>query len=86
MGLDSVEIVMEAERLFNIELPDSKVEKILTFGEFTDCVFEACVALGRNVEHQDVANTLRNMISEHLSISKQEIRPESRLVDDLGMN
>lgn len=38
MGLDSVELVMSAEKLFGIRIPDKEAEKINTVQEFADAV------------------------------------------------
>ena len=38
MGLDSVELVMEVERYFNIRIPDQEAEKIATIQDMTNIV------------------------------------------------
>lgn len=38
MGLDSVELVIEIEKYFNIEIPDKEAEKATTIQEMVDCV------------------------------------------------
>jgi acyl carrier protein len=86
MGLESVEMVMEAERLFNVELPVEKVEKIYTFGAFVDCVHEANQSLGRKIEREDVYSTLRKVVSESLGVRERDITEDSRFIEDLGMN
>jgi acyl carrier protein len=86
MGLDSVEIVMEAERLFNVELPDALVERVYTFGEFVDCVEKACRAKGYTLGGNEIETSLRRAVSEQLGVREEDILPESRLVQDLGMN
>jgi acyl carrier protein len=85
MGLDSVEIVMEAERLFNIELPDEAVSEIYTFGAFVDCVYGTTLALGRKITRRETEETLKKMVADHLGIKPDVIKFESRFVDDLGM-
>lgn len=40
MGLDSVEILMEVEDAFGINIPDKVAEKILTVGDFHEVVWE----------------------------------------------
>jgi acyl carrier protein len=36
------------------------------------------------MDKEEVFQVVRNCIAESLAISKQEVRPESRLIDDLG--
>jgi acyl carrier protein len=86
MGLDSVEIVMEAERLFNIELPDEKVSDIFTFGAFVDLVFEPSIGLNRKTEYAEVESTLRKMVCDHLNVRPEQVKYESRFIEDLGMS
>ncbi len=38
MGLDSVELLVEWEKYFNIQIPDPEAEKILTVQDAVDCV------------------------------------------------
>jgi acyl carrier protein len=39
MGLDGVELVMEVEKNFGIQIPDSEAEKIITVGDMYDAVW-----------------------------------------------
>lgn len=38
MGLDNVELIMETETYFGIQIPDSEVEKVYTVRSLVDCV------------------------------------------------
>jgi acyl carrier protein len=40
MGLDSVELLMEVENAFGIDIPDKVAEKIYTVGVFNEVVWE----------------------------------------------
>jgi acyl carrier protein len=86
MGLDSVELVMEAERLFNIELSDEEVEAVYTFGTFVDLVHTSSAKLGRAIERQEVEDTLRKLVCEHLSVEPEQVLHGSRFIEDLGMS
>jgi acyl carrier protein len=86
MGLDSVEIVLEAERLFNINLPDEKVTQIYTFGAFVDCIHETSLSLGRNTDRDEIVATLRKMVAKYLAVDESQITPDSRFIEDLGLS
>ncbi len=86
MGLDSVELVMEAERLFNIEISDVQAENIFTFGQFVDCVCEISWSMDRRIERLEIETSLRKMVSQFLAVDVDSINLDSRFIEDLGMN
>src|ERR1051325_3146166 len=44
MGLDMVELVMDVETEFGINLPDQRLQNVRTVGDLTDCVAASLVA------------------------------------------
>lgn len=40
MGLDTVELLVDIEKIFNIEIPDLEAETINTVQDFVDSVFD----------------------------------------------
>ena len=82
MGLDSVELVMEVEDRFGIKIEDEEATKICTVGDMFRIVRE-------KVQHssdEQLWESLRGLIAEELRVPVQEIRPESRFVEDLNMD
>lgn len=74
MGLDSVELVMEVEKAFNIRIPDREAEKIITVGDFHNCVWryleekqnDKCVS-------QQLFYKLRRLLADAFQLKKEEI-------------
>ena len=48
MGLDTVELVIEVEKAFDISILDADAEKIITVGQLYDCVVSKLPAHERN--------------------------------------
>lgn len=59
MGLDSVELLMDVERYFNIAIPNEEAEQITTVQEMTDCV-------ARHLKTDSTENILFDNVVEKL--------------------
>lgn len=83
MGLDSIELVMEVEKAFDIRIPDQEAEKIRTVKDLYDVVWNH---LSRR--HSDKCNSqlifykLRRYFIANFQLSKQSFSPD-KLLDDL---
>lgn len=77
MGLDSVELVMSAEKLFGIRIPDIEAKKINTVQEFANVVYnlitvnpsEKCL---KQIMFYKIRNTLKT-----LNFSNENITPDT---------
>ena len=80
MGLDSVELVMEAEEEFQIAFASREVEDIRTVGEFVDVIFSR---LRRNESEQCPTQhafyVVRKRVMETLGVKREAVRPDTRL-------
>lgn len=85
MGLDTVELVMDVEREFNIKIPDENAVKILTVGEFYDFVISRLKEQGRSYDDKEVWEKLKNCIVA-FGPEPDEVIPEARIVDDLKIH
>lgn len=80
MGLDGVELVMEIEKAFEINIPDQEAEKIITVGDMYNCVWNHIQKW-----HSDKCNSqvlfyrLRNMLATMFGINKNLIRTDALL-------
>lgn len=80
MGLDSIEIVMEVEKTFEISIADKEAEQIRTVRDFHEVVWE-------KIRHKSSAECvsqalfyrLRRLFQEQLSVRSVAIKPETQL-------
>lgn len=95
MGLESVEIVLTVEERFCISLPDAECEGVRTISELVDAVIRQLPPLepigsDADAEHTAyrtrVLNEIREIVAEQIRIPIETIRPESRFVQDLGID
>lgn len=87
MGLDTVELVLSVEQVFDIELPDEEAEKIDTVGKLHQYVVSELRRLNRpNVNEHIVFDQLKTIICSQLGVKPERVIPEARFAQDLGAN
>src|SRR5512133_3892491 len=86
MGLDSVELVMEVENTFGIQIPDSVAEKIITVEDFHNAVWEY-VKNRKSIKckSQSLFYKLRKSVCDTIQISTQSINLDTALRDVVPM-
>lgn len=78
MGLDAVELVMEVEEQFGIEIDDREAEKTLTVGELYEVVLGKCGKMTSNsCVKQRAFYALRNGLVKAFNADRKEIRTET---------
>jgi acyl carrier protein len=83
MGLDSVEIVLELEETFAIDIPDADAEAVQTVGDLTALVRD----LANLPPELDDATfeKIAAIIADQMAYPKDRITRQSRLIEDLGL-
>ena len=97
MGLDTVELVMEIEHEFEIDLPDAEAEKIRTVGMLAEFVWErvrdqipsapfppAPIHAPRAASYEAVLEKVRRIVSNQFGARLDDIQPHTRFVEDLN--
>ena len=85
MGLDTVELVIEVEKLFEIEIRDANAAKLVSVGDLHGYVVDELRRLERFDGNADtVYAQLRDIICEQLGVKPEQVVPGARFVDDLG--
>lgn len=86
MGLDSIEIVVEIEEAFGINIPDEEVERIRTVADFHNCVWKT---LGDKhsewCKSQHIFYKLRKYICETSEVPQEKFYPDASMNDCLKM-
>ena len=87
MGMDSVELFMDIEDAFGIEIPE-RAAPIKTMGRLRDLIVEQLAQRGPlpDDKSEEVWRILLVLVKRHTRISRDKIKPESRLVEDLGLD
>ena len=88
MGMESVELVMEAEDEFGINIPDSEAEKTVTVGQFVDLVYSLLPEEKKQLAADDQIcpshkwfNAVRKVLMEEAGVERAAITPEALLED-----
>ena len=85
MGLDTVELVLAVEQVFNIEISAEVAAKITTVVELHEYVVAELTRLDRQNINPDITyDLLRNVICYQLGIKPELVVPNARFVQDLG--
>ena len=88
MGLDTVEIVLWAEKEFELQLPDEEVSQIYTVGEFSDYLhrklrtkhgFKPCAS------NEHIFNKIKAILIKDYAASEYKITTGAKFIDDLNL-
>ena len=89
MGLDSVELLLRVEREFDVELSDDEASSIFTVGDLHHCLVRKWEAKARKDRLNGIEPTwqaLCDVIVDQLVIPPDQIAPNARIVEDLGID
>jgi acyl carrier protein len=82
MGIDIVELVMEAEEEFEVTIPDAIASGVETAGELSEVIRERLAALG--LPEIDPWPRVQRLISDQLGVPIERVTPKAHFVRDLG--
>jgi hypothetical protein len=83
MGLDTVEFIIRLEEVFEIRFEDAEVERVETVGQLEALVCEHLQRQNRFCGQ--VFETICEVLHDDYGIRLEQIRSESRIVKDLGL-
>jgi acyl carrier protein len=86
MGLDSVELVMEVEDAFAIEIPNAAAEAIQTIGDMTNYVTTRLAVEGRPLAREVVFERVCAITCEQVGVKRDQLTESTSFVNDLGMD
>ena len=86
MGLDTIELVLAAEKCFGVSVPDERAEKAITVEQFARLLFELQAQLAHSKSFEEVLLELRQLVSKQFKIPIEEILSEAEFVKDLGLS
>ena len=86
MGLDTVELVMEAEKHFGVSIPGERAETTITVGQFARLLCELRDQTEMPLPYDVALLQLQQMVAKMFGIPLERIVPEARFVKDLGLD
>ena len=85
MGLDSVELVMEFEDEFEIQIPDEHAERMRTIGDVVKYIGGHRAALDDDERLNDIRRRIYVIVAEQMGVPIDELSDETRFVEDLNV-
>lgn len=86
MGLDTIELVLSAERHFDVSVPDERAEKTITVAQFAQLLYELRSQTGRPLAYELVLLELRQLVAKQFGIPIERVLADAEFVKDLGLS
>jgi len=84
--MGAVDLLMELEEIFDIEISDEAAENTRTVGELQALVLSLLAENRRPQDAADVYERIKRILIEFHGIPEARIRPEATFFDDLGLD
>ena len=86
MGLDIVEMVIELEKEFSIDLPDAELRLAESVGElFTLVATRVGIPAGDITYRGPIWNRYLDVIERETGLARKRLQPTARFIRDLGL-
>ncbi len=86
MGLDTVELVLDIEKEFSIEIPDKDAETLGIVGDIARYVEEKSKGTGNAVTFEVALRRIIKILESQYGIPQGKINSISHVVFDLGLD
>jgi hypothetical protein len=87
MGLDSVELLWEVEKYFDIIIPDSEAPNVITIQDFADCIYRYITPVKNGkCQSQALFYRFRTYAVETLGFERDKFFPETLTSDFIYMS
>ena len=87
MGLDTVELIINMEKHFDIAIPDQEAGQINTVQDIVNCVYaKISTRQQKNVDIKEIERTVIGIVSEFSGIPVSEIQLSHSITGDLGLD
>jgi len=87
MGLDAVELILSIEETFEVSIPNSAAERLMTVGDLHEYIVAELVRLDRPNTNEDVIyDLLRNLICFQLGVKPEQVTLGAHFIHDLHID
>lgn len=86
MGLDTVELIMDIEDEFEIEISNEAAPNLATVGDFYLFILNGVAARGVAFDERDIWDRLKHIFVDRFGIPEQHVLPSAHIVYDLGLD
>lgn len=87
MGLETVELVMSIEEKYGLDIKDEETEKLLTVQSLCDYILDhGFPEEEKDSKSGEVFDFVCQILIEQFHVPREDIKLESRFVDDLGLD
>ena len=84
MGMDTVELVMNVEKTFDIDISNRDAEGFRFVGDIHNQVIQTLRDRGQLVDEAAIWETLRQLIIDQLGVRPDQVTPTADILADLG--
>ena len=86
MGLDTVELVMDVEKAFGLDLPEPELNAVLTIGDLHAVVMRHANIPAGSPAAAQCWERLVEVVVESTAVKREHVIPTARIRADLGIN
>lgn len=86
MGLDTVELLWDAEKHFGVSISQEQAEDIVTVEQFAQVLWQLQQHSNSALSYGQVLTQLQTLIADRFDIPIERITPTARIIADLGLN
>lgn len=88
VGLDTIVLIMWAEKQYGIEIPDEEIRGILTVGQFCQCIADRAAAkAGAHAPcYEAIFEQVANCLVSKNRVSPEQVVEHARFLEDLGLD
>jgi len=86
MGMELVELALEVEERFGIQITDEQAQRVITVGELCELVVALRAQRDNPIDHDEAMAAIRNILIEDHGVSASDVAPNAELARDLRMD
>ena len=89
MGLDTVEIVLWAEKEFSIAITDADAGEVSTVGDFSQLIYNLLLiknGLKNSINEEIVYNKIKTLLIKQYLVKESQINRNAKFIADLRLD